>query len=82
MKPRIALLTHDGDDSLCLGEDILLYFYDAGDCDRITWPNFKPHMLARTIFDCVETGDIPHNHGEFDVILPDDSIFLYLEHVK
>lgn len=34
--------------------------------------------LACSLFDAVETGAIPHDHGDFVVILPDGTEFDYL----
>lgn len=70
---------------------ILLYVYPAGDCDSVPWPK-EPlredttrtweERLAGTIFDAVETGDIPEHHGQFTVVLPDGTPFDYLAHVR
>ena len=35
--------------------------------------------LAVCIFDAVECGHISHQHGEFDVVLPDGTLFAYLD---
>lgn len=79
------------DGALTYTGDFLLFFYRAGDCDRIAWPKPEPlptdsmtweQMLAGCIFDAVETGEIEENHGEFTVVLPDQTVFNYLEHVK
>lgn len=71
-------------------EILLAFFYRAGDCDTIPWPKPAPeptdaltweNMLARTIFDSVETGDITQQHGEFAIALPDGSEFDYQLHL-
>lgn len=50
---------------------MLLVVYDAGDCDRITWPNPDHKNLFRALYDAHEMGLLPL-HGK--VLLPDGVI--------
>ena len=70
-------VTHD---SLSIGEDMLLYFYPAGDCDRCPWPaDYKdPDLYTRltgALFDAREVGELPDEC--YQVELPDASIFTF-----
>jgi hypothetical protein len=90
-KPVIQLREDEGALTLADG-GFLLYFYPAGDCDRITWLDEQKSeegrtdewkaMLARAVFDEVETDGIRYMHGSFTVLLPDGTEFDYLKHVR
>ena len=53
---------------------ILIRIYDAGDCDTIKWPNPNIENLRIALYDCRETGVLPHDI--VSVILPDGTEFL------
>lgn len=59
--------------NLYLDGDVLLYFYRAGDCDAIDWPDYNPDHLRGALYDEYETGAIT---GERAVLLPDGARFL------
>lgn len=61
--------------SLELGGHLLLYFYDAGDCDRIAWP-LRPgfaRKLESALYDFVNTEELLKDGDTVE--LPDGRTF-------
>lgn len=84
----IQLVQHDGDlytkesdivdellKELYKGDErvILLYRYDAGDCNTMKWPNYDADLLRCSLYDWREAGVIPRDCQA--VTLPDGTEF-------
>ena len=74
-KDKIQLIDNDGD-LYMPNDDLLIYRYPAGDCDRIAWPleeEQKP-QLATAIYDEMMCSDEGWSETA-EILLPDGEVF-------